>query len=128
MATQYQTWLQSLGTLRADMPVAVRGLPINHEVSYPGDVTGAVLAGSVKASPDAPSELAVFTVGTPSFAGGRTTWQVELSGSQTLALPADGDGSGVETFIYDFVLSIAGSPSRIFGGLFPLSGFVTEPA
>lgn len=129
MATQYGTWLSTLGGLRADMPVTVRGLPITHTVTYPGNVTTATLEGAVKASPDATAELATFTIGTPAFADGVTTWAVSLTGVQTGALPADGDGDGLETFVYDFVLTLSGaSPRRVFGGLFPLSGFVTEPA
>jgi hypothetical protein len=109
--------------------MTVRGLPITHTVTYPGNVTTATLEGAVKASPDATAELATFTVGSPSFADGVTTWSVSLTGVQNGALPADGDGDGLETFVYDFVLTLSGaSPRRVFGGLFPLSGFVTEPA
>ena len=129
MATQYDTWLQTLGSLRADMPMTVRGLAISHTVTYPGNVTSATLAGSVKASPDATYELAVFTVGTAVFADGVTTWPISLTGSQTGALPADDDGDGREDFIYDFLLTLSGGTAqRVFGGLFSVSGFVTEPA
>lgn len=129
MSNPYATWLATLGTLRADMPMTVRGLPISHTVTYPGNVTTATLAGSVKASPDATSELATFTVGTPSFAGGVTTWAISLTGTQTGGLPADTDGDGETILIYDFLLTLSGgSPQRLFGGLFPVSGFVTEPA
>lgn len=129
MTTQFDTWLQTLGGLRADMPMTVRGLPIRHTVTFPGNVTTATLTGSVKASPDAATELAVFTVGTPVFAGGVTTWTVSLTGTQTGGLPADGDGDGRIDLVFDFLLTLSGgSPERLFGGLFPLSGFVTEPA
>lgn len=129
MATQYETWLSTLGGLRADMPMTVRGLPITHTVTYPGNVTTATLEGAVKASPDAAAELAVFTVGTPTFADGVTTWAISLTGTQTGALPADADGDGREDFIFDFLLTLSGgTPERIIGGLFPVSGFVTEPA
>lgn len=131
MSSQYTTWLKTLGSLRADMRASetVRGLPVSHTITYPGDVTTATLEGSVKASPDATAELATFTIGTPVFADGLTTWTVSLTGTQTGALPTDGDGDGLETFIFDFVLTLSGQgPQRIIGGLFPLSGFVTEPA
>ncbi len=129
MATQYDTWLATLGGLRADMPMTVRGLPVSHTVTYPGNVTGATLAGSVKASPDATSELATFTVGTAVFADGVTSWPISLTGTQTGALPADSDGDGRTDLIFDFLLTLSGgAPERIFGGLFPVSGFVTEPA
>lgn len=129
MATQYDTWLSTLGGLRADMPMTVRGLSISHTVTYSGNVTTATLKGAVKVSPDATAELATFTVGAPAFADGVTTWAISLNGTQTGALPADGDGDGREVFIFDFLLTLSGgTPQRIFGGLFPVSGFVTEPA
>lgn len=131
MTTQFDTWLQTLGGLRADMPMTVRGLAISHTVTFPGNVTTATLTGSVKAAPDATSELAVFTVGAPSFNAGTnlTTWAVSLTGAQTGALPVDADGDGRVDLIFDFILTLSGgTPQRIFGGLFPVSGFVTEPA
>lgn len=131
MATQYDTWLKTLGTLRADMPMTVRGQAISHTVTFPGNVTTATLSGSVKAAPDSATELAVFSVSSPSFDSGTnlTTWTVSLTGSTTLALPADTDGDGRTDLIYDFLLALSGgTPKRIFGGLFPISGFVTEPA
>lgn len=129
MATQYDTWLSTLGGLRADMPVTVRGLAISHTVTYPGNVTTATLEGAVKAAPDATAELATFTVGTPAFADGVTTWAISLNGTATGALPADSDGDGREVFIFDMLLTLSGgSPERIIAGLFPVSGFVTEPA
>jgi len=129
MATQYADWLLSLGKLRADLPPCVRGLAVSHTLTYPGNVTTATLAGSVKSAPDATSELAVFTIGTPVFADGVTTWAFSLSGAQTLALPADVDGNGTEAFVYDLLLTLSGGGAqRIAGGLFPVSGFVTELA
>ena len=134
MSTQYTTWLKSLGALRADLALpkvqpAVRGKAVSHTVTYLGNVTTATLAGSIKAAPDATAELAVFTIGTPVFANGVTTWTISLSGLQTGALPADDDGDGVSTFIYDLILTLSGGTAqRIAGGLFEVSGFVTEPA
>lgn len=127
----FPTWLATLGALRADMPMTVRGLPISHTVTYPGDVTDATLEGAVKAAPDAEAELATFTIGTPSYDSGinKTTWAFSLTGTQTGNLPADGDADGREDFVFDFVLTLSGGdPERIIGGLFPVSGFVTEPA
>jgi hypothetical protein len=104
-------------------------LAVNHTISYPGNMTTATLEAAVKASPDAAAELATFTIGTPSFADGKTTWSLSLTGAQTGALPADGDGDGVEFFIYDILFTPSGGTAeRIAGGLFPVSGFVTEPA
>lgn len=133
MSTPFPEWLASLGGLRGDLPPAVRGLRMEHTLTYPGNVTTATLQGAVKASPDATSELAVFTIGTPSHSAGVTTWTFSLaagSGSNsTGGLPADSNGDGVETFIYDLLLTLSGgSAQRIAAGLLPISGFVTEPA
>ena len=126
MNVQHPEWLKTLGRRRADLPVSeqVRGQAISHLVRYPGDLTSATLTGTVKSAPDATAALATFTVGTPVFEDGETRWVVSLTGAQTGALPADSDADGVEYFVYDFLLNNA----RLFGGLFPLSGFVTEPA
>lgn len=132
MSVPYAEWLASLGTRRADMPVVVRKLPLSHTVTYPGNVTTATLTGTVKASPDSTTELATFTVGSPSYSSGTnlTTWAISLSGTDTTFSSAtDSDGDGVTYLIFDFLLTLSGgSPERLFGGLFPISGFVTEPA
>lgn len=129
MATQFPEWLTSLGRLRADLPHAVRGLAVSHSLTYPGNVTTATLEGSVKVSPDAPSELAAFTIGTPAFTDGVTKWDFSLTDTQTGALPVDGNADGVGYFFYDLLLTLSGgAPQRIAGGLFPISGFITEPA
>lgn len=127
--TPFNTWLETLGGRRADMPMTVRGLPISHSVVYPGDMRAATLSGSVKVAPDATTELAVFSVASPVFADAETTWTVTLTGSQTASLPSDADGDGRADFVFDFLLTqpISGA-ERLFGGLFPVSGFVTEPA
>lgn len=107
------------------MPVAVRGQTYAHTITLVGvDYTSAALSGSIRAAPDSATALATFTIGAPSLAGGNTVWTVSLSAAQTGALPADGDGDGVETFPYDFLLD----GHRLFGGAFYLSGHITEPA
>lgn len=131
--TPYASWLASLGALRADLPPCVRGLAMSHTLTFPGNVTTATLAGSVKASPDAPTELAVFSMTTPVFADGVTSWTFNLAagfgGNSTGILPADTDFDGVTTLIYDLLLTLPGSTAqRIAGGLFTVSGFVTEAA
>jgi len=104
---------------------------MSHTLTYPANVTTATLQGSVKSSPDATAELAVFTVGVPVFADGVTTWEFSLAAgdgvNSTGILPADNDGDGLEILIYDLILTLAGgSAERIAGGLFTVSGFVTE--
>ena len=124
MATEYQEWLASLGGLRADMPVAVRGQALSHTVTYPGDVTTATLTGSVRAAPDSDTALATFTIGTPAFADGVTTWAISLGEGDWGSIPADTDGNGTTVLPFDFLLN----NNRLFGGLFTVSGHITEPA
>jgi hypothetical protein len=126
MANKFPEWLKSLGTRRADLPPADRGQPVRHTIRWPGDQTSAVLVGTIKATPDATSELAIWSVGAGVFDGTETRWEVGLTGGQTLALPSDNDFSGTETFVYDFLITQGGFTQRVFGGLFTLSGFVTE--
>jgi len=124
---QFRKWLASLGGLRADLPVSecVRGFAVQHTLAWPGDMTTATLEGSVKSFPNVEPELAVFTIGAPVFAEGETTWTFSLTGEQTGALPST--GSGVSYFVYDLLITFPGGvPQRIAGGLFPVSGFVTE--
>lgn len=127
MNTPFTEWLNLLaqaGKGPVTLPVAVRGQAYSQPISVPGDYTGGTLIGSVRAAPDSDTALAVFTIGTPAFSDGRTLWTVTLSTAQTGALPVDGDGDGVERFPYDFLLN----GERLFGGLLPLSGHITEPA
>lgn len=131
--TPYADWLASLGSRRADLPPCVRKLAVSHTLTYPGDVTAATLTGSVKAAPDSATELAVFTVSSPAFADGATRWTFSLpagtGSNSTGALPADAVGEGTITLIYDLLLTLpGGTAERIAGGLFPVSGFVTETA
>lgn len=127
--TQFPEWLYALGGRRVDMPTADRGFSVEHTITFPGNVTTATLAGTIKVSPDATVEEATWSIETPSFADGVTSWVVSLTGVQTAALPADANGDGVECFLYDFILTLSGGePRRIMGGIFPLAGFVTEPA
>lgn len=127
MTDPFPQWTALLAQARkgpVSLPVAVRGQAYQHNISISGDWTLSTLTGSVRASPDSGSVLAAFTIGTPSLVGGLTVWPVSLSTAQTTALPVDADGDGVEYFPYDFLLN----NQRLFGGIFPLSGHITEPA
>lgn len=125
--TQFDTWLKTLARARkgpVTMPDAVRGHAYTQNITVVGDWTEATLTGSIRVAPDSDTALAVFTVGAPSLSSGNTTWIVSLTGTQTSALPIDGNADGEELFVYDFLLN----NQRLFGGIFPLSGHVTEPA
>lgn len=123
---KFPEWLKSLGRRRADLPPAVRGLPVSHDVVHPGNLTSATLEGTIKATPDAATELAAWSVSAPTFDGTNTIWVISLTGVQTLGLPSDSDFDGVERFVYDFLITQGGNTERLFGGIFTLSGFVTE--
>ena len=127
---KFPDWLASLGAQRRDLPRIDRGLPYTHSIRYPGNVTTWGLSGSIKSTPDTPTELAVFSISTPAFDAGTnlTTWVASLTASQTLGLPADNDANGVEPQLYDFIISqpAGANPRRLMGGLIEVSGFITE--
>ena len=127
---QFPEWLQSLGPIRADLPPGDRQWPVSHEVTFNGDVTSWGLAGTIKASPNTTTELAVWTVGTPVFTAGRTVFPVSLTGVQTRDLPRTlTDDRGVDYDYYDFIASgpFGVAPFRCAAGLFTVRGFITEP-
>lgn len=133
MRSEFDIWLASLGARRRDLKDVDRGLPYRHIIRHPGNVTAWGLAGTVKASLDATEELAVFTIGTPAFDAGTgfTSWTVSLTDEQTAftGVP-DVERRGRIELVYDFLVSEAGgaNPRRLMGGLFTVSGFVTELA
>jgi hypothetical protein len=132
MSGQFTDWLNQLALDRKG-PVRfrsiARGLPwAGDVVSFPGDVTTATLEVDIRAAPNAPSKLVDVTVGAPSLISGRTVWALSLTAAQTAALPLEGDGSGVAEFPIDAVLTLSGGTAkRLFGGIIPVSGFVTIP-
>lgn len=129
MSTPFATWLATLGHRLRSLQVD-RGLPFRHLVRYEGDVTTWSLSGAIKAAPDAEPELLTFTVSSPSLVDGFTQWELTLTGTQTKNLPADDTGEGLATFVFDVLIAetAGANPRRLFGGLFNVSGFVTEIA
>lgn len=129
METQFPQWLKSLGQRRRDMPPVDRGLPFSHLIRYSGDVTTWQIVGTVKASPDAATELATFTISAPTYDAdtGLTAWVATLTPEQTLAL-GGANFEGVTQRFFDFVISESegANPRRLMAGIFPISGFVTE--
>jgi len=136
MTVPFKDWLDLLAFAKKGpvyLPVAVRGLAYSQTFSVPGDYTTATVTGQVRSAPDADTALVTFTFGTPSFSAGRTTWAYSLAAgsgaNSTGALPADDDGDGVQYFPFDFLLTPSGgSAERLFAGLLPVSGHITEPA
>lgn len=135
MTTQWNIWKNTLSAQQKgphDLTPATRGQFYQVPIIAAGDLTAATLTGSVRSSPDSTSTLAVFSVAAPTFADGKTTWVASLAegsgANSTGSLPVDGDGNGVEQFPYDFLLKFPGEKAeRLFGGLLPVSGHITEP-
>src|SRR5688572_26000615 len=105
MAGTWDEWLAALkaankGPLIApELPSATRGMYWSTTIELPGDWTGAALTGTVRASPDASTALATFSVSGPSVAVGTSTFTISLAAgtgaNSTGVLPADGDLDGV---------------------------------
>jgi hypothetical protein len=120
---QYQEWLRLLRQARkgpVTLPVCVRGQEYRHTIEIEGDWTTGTLASEIKVAPNADTPLATFAIGNVSFDGTYTSFECFLSASETLALPALPEG--VDNFLYDFLLN----GERLIGGLFPVSGFITD--
>lgn len=125
--TQWMDWLRQLATAgKGPVPISdvVRGQAWQWGVNLDADFTGASLAGYVRAAPDASGDpLATFTVSGPVVANGMTRFTVSLSAAATAALPADGDGDGVEAWPYMLFLTPSGGTAELLiGGLMTLIG------
>lgn len=130
MSKPFETWLKTLGARRRDL-LCDRGLQFTHFIKYPGNVTDWELTGAIKAWPDATAELTTFVIDVDGFADGFTTFKASLDPSQTaFASAPDSDGDGRVDLVYDFLLAEpdGANARRLFGGIFTVSGFVTEPA
>ena len=138
MIPPFPEWLALLAQANkgpVTLQPAVRGQAYTVTISYPGDVTTATLEGAVAASPDSPTKLAIFSVSAPEYQSlaDRTVWTCTLASgagaNSTGALPADTDGNGVEYLLYDFIITLSGqNPERLFGGVLPVIGYITEAA
>lgn len=134
MTTPFPEWLGRLAKAEkgpVSLPDAVRDQAYSHLVKVQGNWSTATLTGEVRSAPDADTALLAFTIGTPTFDGSHTSWSISLSeGWATSAgFPADDSLTGVQYFPYDFLLKPqGGNAERLIGGLFPVSGHITEPA
>lgn len=136
MTNQFQTWLTGLAAAKKGpviLDAATRNLAWSYIIRINGDYSGAAFIGQVRAAPDSDSVLVTFTIGTPDFADGVTTLTISLAAgtgaNSTGALPADGDGDGMEYFPFDILITPSGAvQERLFGGLLPVSGHITLPA
>lgn len=126
---QFPEWLKSLGDARYDLPPADREcFYVGEQIAIEGDWTsGWSLSGSIKMSPNSPSELAVFAVGSATFDADEnlTVWDIGLPETAVNLLPAS--ETGVDYFYYNFLL--VGPVTRpIIAGIFTVRGFITETA
>lgn len=139
MPTTFDPWLQELaaagkgGALLTDkdLPHATRGLGWQLPIVLSGDWSTAALAGAIRAAPDAPTALATLAItgGTYSSGTNTTMWTASLASgtgaNSTGTLPADTDGSGVETFPIAVLITPLGSIQQLlFGGAFTVVGRV----
>src|SRR3546814_11438315 len=104
-----------------------RGLPYVYVMAIGMDVSADSFEASIRAAPDAAgAALADFDVTVGAFADGVTTITLELSDTQTAALPSDGDADGLEEMVFDMLWSPSGgTQQRFLAGAIPVSGKVT---
>jgi hypothetical protein len=127
--TQWTDWLGQLAAAgKGPVPISdvVRGRDWLWGVNLDADFTGASLAGDVRAAPDASGDpLATFTVSGPVVTDGVSRFTISLDAAATAALPADGDGNGVEAWPYMLFLTPAGGAAELLiGGALTLMGNV----
>jgi hypothetical protein len=132
MAGQWDTWLAALkaagkgGEVYHQLTID-RGLPYSKELAFGADMSGDAFDATLKASPDAATELATFTITVGAYADGVTPVTLELTDLETDALPADGDLDGVEEFVFDILRTpLGGVQERLLAGMIPVAGMVTE--
>lgn len=129
MTDPFPQWTAQLardGVGPQNMPAIVRGLDQTVTLTLTGDFSAASFAMKLKAAPDAASALATFTCTPGSFADGVTPVTLSLAAAAQSSLPADTEGDGIETLVYDIVCTPAsGGAYRILGGYQPVSGAVS---
>lgn len=137
MTGKWDAWLREMqrakkGGIR--LKRVFRGLAFSHTISIPGDFSAATFRGQVRLSPDTTgTPLAEFTFSTPTYDvdTGRTLVTYSLAAgdgaNSTGALPADGDGDGIEEFPFDILATPSGeSEDMLFAGIMPVIGIVTQ--
>src|SRR3546814_14014510 len=71
---------------------------------------------SIRAAPDAAgATLADFDVTVGAYADGITTITLELTDTQTAALPSDGDADGLEEMVFDMLWTPSGGTQQPIG-------------
>jgi hypothetical protein len=100
---------------------AVRGQDYGpFTIRIQGDFTTATLVGAINGRPNDSAPICTFTIGSPTFSDGVTTFEYSLAGADTALFPAT--QSGADEFLFDFLLDNV----ALFGGVLPVRGFITE--
>src|SRR3546814_1866512 len=120
--TAWDDWLRKLSAdgkgglgLRGQpqMRAIDRGLPYVYVMAIGMDVSADSFEASIRAAPDAAgAALADFDVTVGAFADGVTTITLELSYTQTAALPSDGDADGLEEMVFDMLWTPSGGTQQ----------------
>lgn len=126
---QYDAWLAALkaagkGGMNYPQLTIDRGLDYSRALSFSADYSGDDFLASLRASPDGdplspPIDFAI-TVG--AYTDGKTLVTLELTDTETAAIPADDDLDGEERFYFDLLRNGA----RIMAGTIPVAGKVTD--
>ena len=135
--TAWDDWLRKLsadgkGGLglqgKPQMRAIDRGLPYEYVMAVGMDVSADSFEASIRAAPDAAgASLADFDVTVGSFADGVTLITLELTDTQTAALPSDGDADGLEELVFDILWTPSGgTQQRFMAGIIQVSGKVTN--
>lgn len=132
MTGQWDAWLRELKRARKGgvRLHASRGRKHELVINLPGDWTGATLRGEVRASPDAGSVLATYSVTGPVVGSGRSVFTCSLAAGtgsdSTGVLPPDSDMDGVAEFPVDLLLTpLGGTEELLLGFELSLIGRIT---
>lgn len=131
----WEDWLQKLardgkgglgGRGRPEIRAIDRGLDYEYIFAIEADLSADTLTASIKASPDAGSSLADFTVAIGSYTNDMTEVTLSLTDAETAALPSDTDFNGLEEMVFDILWTpLGGVEQRLMGGVIYVSGKVT---
>src|SRR3546814_7069064 len=135
--TAWDDWLRKLSAdgkgglgLRGQpqMRAIDRGLAYAYVMAVGMDVSADSFEASIRAAPDAAgATLADFDVTVGAYADGITTITLELTDTQTAALPSDGDADGLEEMVFDMLWTPSGgAQQRFLAGIIQVSGKVTD--
>lgn len=131
--SNFNAWLRELraagkGGDRYPQLMIDRSLPFGKLIGLAADLSDHAFACSLRLEPDASGAVAAeFTVTVYPFTDGMTYVLLQLTDGQTAALPVDADFDGVQDMAFDVLITPPGdAQTRLFGGIIPVTGKVTE--